>query len=91
MLTGVMQSHACVQGYIRCSAGLTALDKLVLVAPKDDPNMENSIPIAPSSAALGCMTKLTCLQLQVSSICQESLQEHKHSSYMLCMHSVVAC
>ena len=65
------RSHACAPKGIHCIAGLTALEKLVLVAPNDGMESDEAqgMPLALSDAALERLTKLTCLQLQASNNC----------------------
>lgn len=74
-----------------CIAGLTALEKLVLVAPNDGMESDEAqgMPLALSDAALGCLTKLTCLQLQVSSNCQYFITASYHIS--CCMRLLFVC
>ena len=63
-LRGVL-SRAMHEDFDCIVAGLTGLDRLVLVEPKDV-DMQGFFPLAPIDEAIGRMTKLTYLQLQVS-------------------------
>jgi hypothetical protein len=51
----------------RLTAGLTALDELLMLAPHRADEYDEAHPAVPSNRALHHLTKLTCLQLQVSS------------------------
>jgi hypothetical protein len=51
----------------RWTAGLTALDELVMLGPHRADDYDEAHPAVPSNSALQNLTKLTRLQLQVSS------------------------
>jgi hypothetical protein len=69
---------------IRCSAGLTTLDQLMLLPPYDDPDdATNSSPLL-ADVALRYLTRLTCLQYHVSVNCMRLVAEHARC-YMHCL------
>jgi hypothetical protein len=65
--------------FYSCTAGLTALEELVMFPPIDPRHFNEGFPTVPSDAALNQLTKLTCLGLQVGITCGRSSRQNRHT------------